>query len=82
MDLLRAAGYDVDVLDAGCCGLAGSFGVQPGHEDVADACGERVLFPAVRDTDALVVTDGFSCRVQVEHGTGRRAVHLAEALRP
>jgi FAD/FMN-containing dehydrogenase/Fe-S oxidoreductase len=81
--LLRAAGVDLDVLDAGCCGLAGNFGFEAGHYDVSRACGERVLLPAVRDaaTDTLVLADGFSCRTQIEQGgTGRTAVHLAEIL--
>jgi Fe-S oxidoreductase len=81
--LLGAAGVDVDVLDAGCCGLAGNFGFEAGHYDVSMACGERVLLPAVRDAaqDTLVLADGFSCRTQIEQGgTGRTAVHLAEVL--
>jgi hypothetical protein len=46
------------------------------------AVGERVLLPAVRDTDpdTIVVADGFSCRSQIEAGTGRRALHTAEVL--
>jgi Fe-S oxidoreductase len=46
------------------------------------AIGERVLFPAVRDSDpaTVVMADGFSCRTQIEHGTGRRAVHLAQLI--
>ena len=81
--LLRAAGVDLDVLDAGCCGLAGNFGFEAGHYDVSRACGERVLLPAVRDApaDTLVLADGFSCRTQIEQGgTGRTPVHLAEVL--
>ena len=81
--LLRDAGVDLDVLDAGCCGLAGNFGFEAGHYDVSRACGERVLLPAVRDaaTDTLVLADGFSCRTQIEQaGTGRTPVHLAEIL--
>ena len=44
--------------------------------------GERVLLPRVREAppDTLIVTDGFSCRTQIAHGTGRRALHLAEVL--
>ena len=82
-ELLRAAGVDLDVLDAGCCGLAGNFGFEAGHYDVSRACGERVLLPAVRDAaaDTLVLADGFSCRTQIEQGgTGRTPVHLAEVL--
>jgi hypothetical protein len=81
--LLRAAGVDLDVLDAGCCGLAGNFGFEAGHYDVSRACGERVLLPAVRDAapGTWVLADGFSCRTQIEQGgTGRTPVHLAEIL--
>jgi Fe-S oxidoreductase len=44
--------------------------------------GERVLLPKVREAepDTLIVADGFSCRTQIEQGTGRRAVHLAEVI--
>ena len=73
----------LDVLDAGCCGLAGNFGFEAGHYDVSRACGERVLLPAVRDAaaDTVVLADGFSCRTQIEQaGTGRTPVHLAEIL--
>ena len=77
-------GLDVEVLDAGCCGLAGSFGFEKGEKyDVSIAAGERVLLPAVRrvaDT-TLVITDGFSCRTQIEHNTDRRPLHLAEVIR-
>jgi Fe-S oxidoreductase len=81
--LLRAAGVDLEVLDSGCCGLAGNFGFEAGHYEVSRACGERVLLPAVRDAapDTLVLADGFSCRTQIEQGgTGRTPVHLAELL--
>ncbi|MGI8723330.1 MAG: FAD-binding oxidoreductase, partial [Geodermatophilaceae bacterium] len=82
--LLREAGVDLDVLNSGCCGLAGNFGFEKGHYEVSDACGERVLFPAVRDADQadVVLADGFSCRTQIEQGNtnGRQAVHLAELL--
>ncbi|WP_408638930.1 FAD-binding and (Fe-S)-binding domain-containing protein [Nocardiopsis suaedae] len=80
--LMREAGVDEQVLDSGCCGLAGDFGFTRGHYDVSMAVGERVLLPAVREADAetLVVADGFSCRTQIAHGTERRALHLAEVL--
>jgi Fe-S oxidoreductase len=81
--LLRDAGVNLDVLDAGCCGLAGNFGFEAGHYDVSRACGERILLPAVRDAaaDTMVLADGFSCRTQIEQAdTGRTPVHLAEIL--
>jgi Fe-S oxidoreductase len=81
--LLARLGLALEVLDAGCCGLAGSFGYERGqHYELSMQIGERVLFPAVRAApdDALLVADGFSCRQQVAHGTGRRELHLAEVL--
>ncbi|MFJ9554342.1 FAD-binding and (Fe-S)-binding domain-containing protein [Nocardiopsis sp. NPDC101807] len=82
-ELMRRASIDADVLDEGCCGLAGNFGFERGHHDLSMAIAEQGVLPAVRGThpDALVIADGFSCRTQIEQsGTGRRAVHLAEAL--
>jgi len=79
--LRMAPGALVEALDAGCCGMAGAFGYEREHYDVSMAIGERRLFPAVRnDPDAAVVVTGVSCRQQVEHGTGRKALHLAEWL--
>jgi FAD/FMN-containing dehydrogenase/Fe-S oxidoreductase len=80
--LLRKMGSDLRTLDAGCCGMAGPFGFQKEKYAVSQAIGERVLLPAVRQTepDTLIVSDGFSCREQIFQATGRQAVHLAEAL--
>ena len=82
-ELLARMGVDNRTLDAGCCGLAGNFGFEPGHDDISRACGERVLLPAVRAADpgTLVLADGFSCRTQIAHETDREAIHLAELLR-
>jgi Fe-S oxidoreductase len=68
--------------DAGCCGMAGSFGYEAKHYDVSQKIGERRLFPAVRslDNDAIVVAPGFSCRHQIRDGTQRSAVHPAVLL--
>ncbi len=82
-DLLVRAGVDAQLTNAGCCGMAGSFGYEAGERyEVSMAVGERVLLPAVRQADPLtiVVADGFSCRTQIEAGTGRRALHTAEVL--
>ena len=81
--LLRKMGLDLDIPDTGCCGMAGAFGFEKGDKyDVSVACGERVLLPAVRAAaaDALIVTDGFSCREQIAQLTERRALHLAQVL--
>ena len=81
--VLGRLGLDVDVLDSGCCGMAGAFGFQSSHYDVSMACGERVLLPIVREApaDALVVADGFSCREQIAQGAGRPSLHLADVAR-
>lgn len=82
-ELMHRAGIDANVLDEGCCGLAGNFGFEQGHYDLSQAIAEQGVLPAVRDTapDAFVVADGFSCRTQIgQADTGRQAVHLAEAL--
>jgi Fe-S oxidoreductase len=81
--LRRVPGADVNVLDAGCCGMAGSFGYEIEHFDISRLVGEQRLLPAIRqsDPDAVVVASGFSCRLQIQHFTGRRAIHPAEMLR-
>jgi FAD/FMN-containing dehydrogenase/Fe-S oxidoreductase len=75
-------GTDLTVLDAGCCGMAGSFGYETEHYEISEQIGEDRLFPAVRGTDSetTIVASGFSCRAQISHFTGRKAVHLAEVL--
>jgi Fe-S oxidoreductase len=83
LELLRGCGVDVDVLDSGCCGLAGNFGFERGHYDVSVACAERGLWPAVRDADpaTAILADGFSCRTQIQAGhLGREGIHLAQLL--
>ncbi len=81
--LLRAMGIELEAPEMGCCGLAGSFGYERGHYEVSMKIGEHALLPAVRKApkDSLIIADGFSCRSQIEHATGRRALHLAEVLR-
>jgi FAD/FMN-containing dehydrogenase/Fe-S oxidoreductase len=80
--LLRKMGVELQSLDSGCCGMAGAFGFEAGKFAVSQAIGERVLLPAVRaaHADTLIVSDGFSCREQIQQATGRRAIHVAEAI--
>jgi Fe-S oxidoreductase len=82
-DLLARAGAEVTAV-GGCCGLAGNFGAERGHYDVSVAVAETALLPAVRagGPDGVVLADGFSCRTQLDHLAGRRALHLAELLDP
>ena len=81
-ELLRRMGAEHRTLDSGCCGMAGSFGFSPEHAELSMAIGEQVLLPAVRKAAAstFILTNGFSCREQIEQGAGRKAVHLAELL--
>jgi Fe-S oxidoreductase len=78
--VMAALGVEAEVLDSGCCGLAGNFGFEKGHYEVSMACAERVLLPAVRaaDPDVAVLADGFSCRTQLRQAGTREPVHLAQ----
>jgi FAD/FMN-containing dehydrogenase/Fe-S oxidoreductase len=77
--LSQIPGTNVTLVDSGCCGMAGSFGYE--HYDVSMAIGERVLFPTVRQAaGGVIAAPGFSCRHQIEHGTGQTARHPIELL--
>jgi FAD/FMN-containing dehydrogenase/Fe-S oxidoreductase len=80
--VLAQAGYRVDAVDAGCCGMAGSFGYEAEHVDVSRQMAELRLAPAVRSTgeDTLIAAPGFSCRSQIKDVTDRTAHHPAELL--
>lgn len=78
--LQRIPGATVEVLDAGCCGMAGSFGYE--HYDLSLRIGGLRLFPAVNGApDAIVAATGASCREQLHQGTGRAARHPLEIVR-
>ena len=81
--VLQRIGLDYEHPDSGCCGMAGAFGFQKEHYDISMKVGERVILPAVRETDpdTLIIADGFSCREQIAQGTGRQPLHLAEVMR-
>ena len=86
LDLLRSIpGADVAPIESSCCGMAGSFGHEVGHYEVSLKMAELALLPAVRAApQAAIVAAGTSCRSQIAHGAGRRALHplalLAECL--
>jgi Fe-S oxidoreductase len=81
--LERIPGSTVVDLDAGCCGMAGSFGYLRDHFEVSRAIGERRLFPAARSLppNAVLVASGVSCRHQIADFTSARALHAAELIR-
>ncbi len=80
--VLKWAGFDVQEVDSGCCGMAGSFGFEREHYDLSVALGNRRLVPAVKAAgpEVEVVAPGVSCRQQIEHLAGRRPKHPAELL--
>ncbi|MFE4496103.1 FAD-binding and (Fe-S)-binding domain-containing protein [Streptomyces niveus] len=80
--LNRIPGVSVVELDAGCCGMAGSFGFESEHYDVSMTVGEDRLFPAItaEPAETVVVATGVSCRQQIFHGTARDAWHPVQLL--
>ena len=83
MDVLGSIpGCDAQEIPSGCCGMAGAFGFEKEHFDTSMKIGEQVLFPTVRSQQGefAVVSEGVSCRQQIEDGTGKRAKHLVEVL--
>jgi Fe-S oxidoreductase len=80
--LQRIPGAEVVELDAGCCGMAGSFGFEAEHYDISHRVGELRLLPALRGepADTVVAATGVSCRQQIGHFAGRRARHPVELV--
>ena len=80
--LARVPGATIVDPDAGCCGMAGSFGYMKDHYEVSQAIGERRLLPAARALPAggVIVASGTSCRQQIADFTGIRAYHAAELV--
>ena len=76
-------GQAFEIIDSGCCGMAGSFGFEAEHYEASQKMAELDLLPAVRAADPqdVIVADGFSCRHQISGGSGRKSVHMAVALR-
>jgi len=75
--MLEAAGYAVEVIDCGCCGMAGAFGYESEHYEMSMQVGEMALFPAVRQAGrgVIIAAAGTSCRSQIEDGAHSQAVH-------
>jgi len=80
VELLRAFGFEVDVIDSGCCGMAGTFGYDAEHYELSMQVGELKLFPylrelGIRDKEIGVVSTGSACRLQIKQGAGKDAEH-------
>jgi len=80
--LAKMTNCAVQEIDSGCCGMAGAFGYEKRHYEISMKIGERRLIPAVQAaSDAQrLVANGFSCRHQIEHATGRKAQHAIQIL--
>jgi Fe-S oxidoreductase len=81
--LYERMGLDYEVLDSGCCGLAGSFGFEAAHHDVSVDIAQARLLPLIEaaDEETILISDGFSCKTQVEQLSGRRLLHTAQVLK-
>jgi FAD/FMN-containing dehydrogenase/Fe-S oxidoreductase len=82
VEMLEAAGFQVEVVEAGCCGMAGSFGYEAEHYDLSMKIGEDRLFPSIRAAgeDVIVAAVGVSCQSQINDGTGYKPVHPLNLL--
>jgi FAD/FMN-containing dehydrogenase/Fe-S oxidoreductase len=80
--LMEKMGLKYEVLESGCCGMAGSFGYEKDKYEVSVACGERALLPRVREAalSTIIMADGFSCKEQIAQESERHALHLAEVM--
>ena len=80
--LMKKMALDHELLESGCCGMAGSFGYEKDKYELSVACGDRSLLPAVRKAGVatIIMADGFSCKEQIAQETNRHALHLAEVL--
>lgn len=81
-ELLKHLGMDYKLPQNGCCGLAGSFGFERKKHPLSIKIAEKELLPHIHDApdDTFIIADGFSCREQIHHTTGRRALHTAEVM--
>jgi len=80
--LLRQAGATVDLIEAGCCGMAGPFGFEADKFEVSKTIANQGLLPAIQAAGpmTIVVADGFSCREQIAQLGHKQALHFAEVL--
>ena len=81
--IFEAMELEANILDDGCCGMAGSFGFEEEKYDVSMKVYEHELGPVMErlPKNELVLADGFSCKTQIEQATDRRPLHLAETIR-
>jgi len=85
VEALRSCGYEVELLDDGCCGMAGTFGYEAEHYDLSMKVAQLKLLPELHslspDDTWIVATTGTACRMQIAQGAGLKARHPIELLR-
>ena len=81
--LQKIPGSKLEIIESGCCGMAGSFGYQTKTSQIANKIGELDLMPQVRaiEEKALIAASGTSCRHQIRTKTGREALHPIRIIR-
>tara|TARA_Y100000996_G_scaffold408426_1_gene387474 strand:- start:1436 stop:4333 length:2898 start_codon:yes stop_codon:yes gene_type:complete len=83
MQLLnKIPGLETTEINSGCCGMAGSFGFDKSHYDISMDIGEMTLFPRIREEsdDVIIISEGVSCRQQIQEGTKRNSKHIVQIL--
>jgi Fe-S oxidoreductase len=81
LELLRSCGYKVELMDTGCCGMAGTFGYETEHYDVSMKVGELKVFPKIKElgngrkSNIVIASSGAACRMQIKQGTDVEAIH-------
>ncbi len=79
--LKKIPGLKFEMIEASCCGMAGSFGMEAEHVEYARQMAELELIPALNaEPQANVVANGFSCRHQISQTTDRASMHIAQLL--
>jgi len=75
--MLSISGYQVEVSESGCCGVAGAFGYEAEHYKISMKIGEVALLPAIRriGEDVILAASGVSCQAQIKDGSGRVSFH-------
>lgn len=75
VEMLKLFGFDADVIDAGCCGMAGTFGYDAEHYELSMRVGERLFNSEIRNRNSEIVSSGAACRMQIQQGAGLEARH-------
>jgi Fe-S oxidoreductase len=84
-ELLQKMGLELELLDGGCCGLAGSFGFEADHFEISKQIFEYEIGPRIREVRARhpetwILADGFSCQHQITELCGVKPLHVAQVM--